>query len=141
MDLSNNNKLKINDINALHQNQSTRHFVHPLEETWKYYSSVKNSKYPLLRTIFRTHLFQLIQLFIIDFSLQTNKIIRTYFFRQIIFLFSTGNFEGTKWENVKNLSIIEFFKNFQFNIYQCGFLFILTKLVGTVLFHNLEFKD
>ena len=141
MDLSNNNKLKINDINALHQNQSTRHFVHPLEETWKYYSSVKNSKYPLLRTIFRVHLFQLIQLFIIDFSLQTNKIIRTYFFRQIIFLFSTGNFEGTKWENVKNLSIIEFFKNFQFNIYQCGFLFILTKLVGTVLFHNLEFKD
>ena len=44
MDLSNKEKLKISDINNLHENQSTRHNFYPLEETWK--SESKNSKYP-----------------------------------------------------------------------------------------------
>ena len=136
MDLSNKEKLKISDINNLHENQSTRHNFYPLEETWKNFSSGKMTKYPLLFSIFRIHIFQLLQLFFIDFFYQILKLIRIYFFRQIILLFSSGNFYGKKIE--KN----SFFENIiNLNIYQYGFFFILIKLIGSTLYHYTEFKD
>ena len=141
IDLSNEKKLKISDINSLHDNQKIKNHIKQLEEKWKENSSNKNSKYPLLKIIFNIHKYELIKLFIIDFSLQTLKIIRMFFFRQIIFLFSKGEFEGTKINNFKNKSLLEFIKNYQFSIYQCGFIFISTKLLGTILFHNFEFKN
>ena len=141
IDLSNEKKLRISDINSLHENQAIKNHIKKLEEKWKENSSNKNSKYPLLKTIFNIHMFELIKLYLIDFSLQTLKIIRIFFYRQIIFLFSKGNFEGTKISDLKNKSLIEFITNFQFSIYQCGFIFILTKLLGTILFHNFEFKN
>ena len=141
IDLSNEKKLRISDINSLHENQTIKNHIKKLEDKWKENSSNKNSKYPLFKTIFNIHMFELIKLYLIDFSLQTLKIIRMFFFRQIIFLFSKGNFEGTKLSDLKNKSLIEFIKNYQFSIYQCGFIFILTKLLGTILFHNFKFKN
>ena len=138
MDLSNKGKIKITDLNSLKENQSTRHHVYPLEETWK--SESKNSKYPLLITILRIHLVQLLQLFLIDFFYQIIKLIKIYFFRQIIFHFSTGNFNSNiKYDN--NSSFIEFIENYQFNIYLCGFFLILIKLLGSTIYHICEFKE
>ncbi len=106
IDLSNEKKLRISDINSLHENQTIKNHIKKLEDKWKENSSNKNSKYPLFKTIFNIHMFELIKLYLIDFSLQTLKIIRMFFFRQIIFLFSKGEFEGTKINNFKNKSLL-----------------------------------
>ena len=75
-----NGKLKISDLNNLHENQTTRHHVYPLEESWKTFSLGKSSKYPLLLTIFKIHLFQIFDLFLFDLFYQIVKLIRIYFF-------------------------------------------------------------
>ena len=136
MDLSNKGKIKITDLNSLNEKQSTRHHVYPLEDTWK--SENKNTKYPLLITILRIHFFQLLQLFLIDFLYQLVKLIKIYFFRQIIFHFSTGTFNSNINEN--NLSFIEYIENYKFNIYFFCFFFILIKLINSKKYHNCEFK-
>ena len=112
MNLSNTGKIKITDLNSLNENQSTRHHVYPLEETWK--SESKNSKYPLLMSLLKIHLIQLLQLFLIDFFYQLVKLIKIYFFRQIIFHFSIGNFNQNT--NNNNKSFFGNLENYQFNI-------------------------
>jgi len=137
MNLSNTGKIKITDLNSLNENQSTRHHVYPLEETWK--SESKNSKYPLLMSLLKIHLIQLLQLFLIDFFYQLVKLIKIYFFRQIIFHFSIGNFNQNT--NNNNKSFFGNLENYQFNIYFCCFFFILIKLIGSTIYHNCEFKE
>ena len=139
IEISNKSQLKISDVNSINEKQSAKNFLIPLKEKWEYYSEKTTNKmikiYPLLFTIFRVHIFQLFELFILDFLLTMIRMSRMFFFRQIIFLFSSGNFDGIEHEN-KNKKTF-----FQFNIYQYGFLFIINKIIGTIIFHNMTFKD
>ena len=137
--ISNKTQLKISDVNSINEKQSAKNVLIPLKEKWDYYSEKSNYKmvknYPLLFTIFRVHIFQLLELFILDFCLTMIRMSRMFFFRQIIFLFSSGNFNGIENEN-KNKKPF-----YQLNIYQYGFLFIINKFIGTIIFHNMNFKD
>ena len=133
--ISNKKQLKISDINSINENQSAKNFLVPLKDKWDYYNIKKKMKYPLLFTIFRVHIFQLIELFLLDFILTLLRMSRMFFFRQIIFLFSSGNFQGeTEKKNMKRTIL-------NLNIYQYGFLFIVNKFLGTIFFHNMTFKD
>ena len=137
--ISNKTQLKISDVNSINEKQSAKNVLIPLKEKWDYYSEKSNYKmvknYPLLFTIFRVHIFQLLELFLLDFCLTMIRMSRMFFFRQIIFLFSSGNFNGIENEN-KNKKPF-----YQLNIYQYGFLFIINKFIGTIIFHNMNFKD
>ena len=57
IDLSNEKKLRISDINSLHENQTIKNHIKKLEDKWKENSSNKNSKYPLFKTIFNKNIF------------------------------------------------------------------------------------
>ena len=137
--ISNKTQLKLSDVNSINEKQSAKSFLTPIKQKWEYYSEKSNYKmiksYPLLFTIFRVHIFQLVELFILDFLLTMIRMSRMFFFHQIISLFSSGNFDGIDKDN-KNKKAF-----FQFNIYQYGFLFIINKFIGTIIFHNMTFKD
>ena len=139
--ISNKRKLKINDINDLHEEQKTKFHINKLLKEWEKYYKKKNEKYPLLKSIFMIHYTEIILLFLVDIFLILFQYISIYFYRQIISHFSSGDFNSTNLEQLNNLSFIEKIKIYQFDIYTCTFIYIILKIILPIISFYFDFRD
>ncbi len=140
MQISNKGVLKTSDVSELHPTQSTRYNITPLQTSWQNFSKHKHWKYPLAHAIFVVHVKAILFLQFLDFCNIALEFLNMYFFRIIIQHFSTGNF-GSNFIYNKNVSLWENIKNFEFDIYQSSFLFIVVKLLMTIFTQQVEFRN
>ena len=140
MQISNKGVLKTSDVSELHPTQSTRYNITPLQTSWQNFSKHKHWKYPLAHAIFVVHIKAILFLQLLDFCNIALEFLNMYFFRIIIQHFSTGNF-GSNFIYNKNVSLWENIKNFEFDIYQSSFLFIVVKLLMTIFTQQVEFRN
>ena len=140
MQISNKGVLKTSDVSELHPTQSTRYNITPLQTSWQNFSKKKHWKYPLAHAIFVVHIKAILFLQLLDFCNIALEFLNMYFFRIIIQHFSTGNF-GSNFIYNKNVSLWENIKNFEFDIYQSSFLFIVVKLLMTIFTQQVEFRN
>ena len=134
---SNKRLLKINDINNLEKTQTTKYNLNNLKKLWEYYSNMPNKRNSLMKTIFYSHYKSILILFFLDIIKMFLEYIRVFFFRQIIYNFSKGNFQ---FYNDLNTFITKT-KNLDFDIFFSSILFIVTKIFNTLLFNHLEFRN
>ena len=139
--ISNKRKLKISDINDLHEEQKTKIHINKLMKEWEKYYKNNKEKYPLLKSIFMIHYTEIIILFLVDILLILFQYILLYFYRQILNHFSSGDFNSTNLEQLNNLSLIEKIKNYQFDIYTCTFIYIFFKILSPIISFYFDFRD
>ena len=138
---SNKRKLKISDINDLHEEQMTKFHIKKLIKEWDKFSSNKKEKYPLIKSLFMIHYIEMIKLFIIDIILIIFQYTLIYFYRQIINHFSTGEFNSTNLEELSNSSLKDKIKKYQFDIYTCTFMYIILKILLPLFSFNFDFRN
>jgi len=129
--------LKTKEVSAVAEKQSTRYNIRNLQKSWEIYK-IKKSKYPLIKSIFSVHFFKVFILFCLEILLITMDYIRMFFFRQILYNFSQGNFNKKTYTNFENY--IKSIKNLKFDIYESVSLFIITKFFSTLFMNHLEFR-
>ena len=139
--ISNSRGLKTSDVCEVQKTQSTKYNVTPLKSSWKYYSSKKNRKYPLIFTILSSYYKLVILLISLDFSNMLLEYVRIYTFKQLIWCFSKGNFFPERPSFSESDSLKQYFLNFKLNAIEAVLGFVCIKLIKSLIFHQMEFNN
>ncbi len=140
--------IKTKEISSVSLKQSTAYNIKLLEAQWNKRKNKKNSnnsindtnnKYPLFFSILSIHRYKILLLFILDLSLMCVDYTGMFFFHQIIYNFSIGNFNHYSLNTSFKYYILTSLKTLNFDIYFSSVLFILLKIISTIIHNHLEF--
>ena len=140
--------LKTKEISSVSLKQSTAYNIKLLETQWNKRKSKKNNnntinntnnKYPLFFSILSIHKYKILLLFILDLSLMCVDYLGMFFFHQIIYNFSIGNFNHYSLNTSFKYYLLTSIKTLNFDIYFSSVLFILLKIISTIIHNHLEF--
>ena len=141
-------RIKTKEISSVSLKQSTAYNIKLLEAQWNKRKNKKNSnnsindtnnKYPLFFSILSIHRYKILLLFILDLSLMCVDYTGMFFFHQIIYNFSIGNFNHYSLNTSFKYYILTSLKTLNFDIYFSSVLFILLKIISTIIHNHLEF--
>ena len=133
--LANKRPLKNNDICNITPSQSVLRNISSFKKIFYEKSSNKNSNYPLFVSIVVLHYKSLLFLFFLNMTDVGLEYIRIFFFKKIISLFSEGNFFPARNISLYHLS------DYKFNIIESIIIFILIKLIASLLYNYAELKN
>ena len=129
MRLSNEGNLRIKDVSPLDASQRTDKYIQELYTIWQHYIKVnKHKTYPLFFALFHMHFWTIVTLFIFDFCLMGFDYVVMFFFRQVVQHFSSGDFNNES-------------KRFLTNVYNALALLVICRMLRTVMFHHLNFRN
>ena len=141
-------RIKTKEISSVSLKQSTAYNIKLLEAQWNKRKNKKNSnnsindtnnKYPLFFSILSIHRYKILLLFILDLSLMCVDYTGMFFFHQIIYNFSIGNFNHYSLNTSFKYYLLTSIKTLNFDIYFSSVLFILLKIISTIIHNHLEF--
>ena len=139
IEISNSRDLELSDICNVQKSQSTKYNITLLKSSWINYSK-KIKKYPLIFAIFSVYYKTIFLLITFDFFNMLLDYSRIYFFKQLILCFSKGNFFPER-KNFSNSTFKEYFSNFNLNVYESIFGFLILRIIRTFINHQLDFID
>ena len=138
--LANKGNLKHEDICHLSPEQSINYEIDKFKSMFLKYNSSRFKRNALILSIFCTNYKLMIVLFFLDLINVGLDYARMFFYRQVISIFSKSIFFPKR----ENFSIKEFFKNienFQFNIVEAVFFYLIFKFIGTIIINHIEFNN
>ena len=138
--ISNRGLLTHEDVCNVSKEQSIKYNIEKVKNTFLKYNSSKLKNQSLVITIFLSNFSLLLFIFILDISNVILDYIRMFFYRQIISLFSHGNFFPVR-EKFNFFSFIKGFKKYPFNIIEVVSAYIIIKIIRTLLENHIEFNN
>ena len=132
MEISNQRVLKTSDVCALQKYQSTRYNIKNMQEMYNKYAD-KNTKYPLVYSIFFVHKGLLCYLLFLDVTSMILDYLRMFFFSKILSIFSEQKFF------IRNRTLSDIFFEYKFNIVESTLSFIIIKFIRAIILNHLEF--
>ena len=138
--IANKGNLTHEDVCNVSKEQSIKFEMDKIKSTFLKYSSGKFKNYSLVITIFLSNCKLLFLLFILDIINVGLDYARMFFFRQIISTFSKSIFFPPR-EKFNFFSAIKHIENFPFNIYEAVSLYIIIRIIKSLLFNHIEFNN
>ena len=141
--IANKGTLKHEDVCHVSEKQSIKHEIGKIKKTFYKYSSNKLKNYSLVMTIFLSNFKLLFFLFILDLFNVGLDYLRMFFYRQIISIFSEGNFFPQR-EKINILSLIKNIKsiiNIKLNIIEAVSFYLSIRIIRTLIFNHIEFNN
>ena len=138
--IANKGNLTHEDVCNVSKEQSIKFEMDKIKSTFLKYSSGKFKNYSLVITIFLSNCKLLFLLFILDIINVGLDYARMFFFRQIISIFSKSIFFPPR-EKFNFFSAIKHIENFPFNIYEAVSLYIIIRIIKSLLFNHIEFNN
>jgi hypothetical protein len=141
--IANKGTLKHEDVCHVSEKQSIKYEIGKIKKTFYKYSSNKLKNYSLVMTIFLSNFKLLFFLFILDLFNVGLDYLRMFFYRQIISIFSEGNFFPQR-EKINILSLIKNIKsiiNIKLNIIEAVSFYLSIRIIRTLIFNHIEFNN
>ena len=141
--IANKGTLKHEDVCHVSEKQSIKYEIGKIKKTFFKYSSNKLKNYSLVMTIFLSNFKLLFFLFILDLFNVGLDYLRMFFYRQIISIFSEGNFFPQR-EKINILSLIKNIKsiiNIKLNIIEAVSFYLSIRIIRTLIFNHIEFNN
>ena len=138
--IANRGTLTHEDVCNISEKQSIKNEIEKIKMTFLKYNSSKFKNYSLVITIFISNCKLLFLLFALDIISVGLDYVRMFFYRQIISIFSQSNFFPVR-EKFNFLQIIKNINQFQFNIIEAVSLYLIIKLIRTLIFNHIEFNN
>ena len=137
LSLANKRPLEKDDVCRISKTQSVSYNFEKFKKIFYAKSRNKSSKYPLFISIVILHSKSLLFLFGLNMTDVGLEYIRIYFFKKIISIFSDGDFFPTHVFSMYNISHFKY----KFNIIESIIIFILIKLIASLLYNYAELES
>ena len=137
LSLANKRPLEKDDVCRISKTQSVSYNFEKFKKIFYAKSRNKSSKYPLFISIVILHSKSLLFLFGLNMTDVGLEYIRIYFFKKIISIFSDGDFFPTHVFSLYNISHFKY----KFNIIESIIIFILIKLIASLLYNYAELES
>ena len=141
--IANRGTLRHEDVCHVSEKQSIKYEINKIKKTFNKYSTGRLKNYSLGLTIYISNCKLLFFLLILDLFSVALDYIRMFFYRQIISIFSEGNFFPQR-EKINILNLIKNFKNIlniKLNIIESVSFYIIIKFIRTLIFNHIEFNN
>ena len=141
--IANKGTLRHEDVCHVSEKQSIKYEIGNIKKTFSKYSKNRLKKYSLALTIYISNCRLLFLLLILDLINVALDYIRMFFYRQIISIFSEGNFFPQR-EKINFFNLIRNFKklaSIKLNIIESVSLYIIIKFIRTLIFNHIEFNN
>ena len=141
--IANRGTLRHEDVCHVSEKQSIKYEINKIKKTFNKYSTGRLKNYSLGLTIYISNCKLLFFLLILDLFSVALDYIRMFFYRQIISIFSEGNFFPQR-EKINIFNLIKNFKNIlniKLNIIESVSFYIIIKFIRTLIFNHIEFNN
>ncbi len=138
--ISNKGTLTHEDVCNVSKEQSIKNEIEYIKKTFLKYNSTRFKNYSLVITIFLTNFKLLLLLFLLDIFSLCLEYVRMFFYSQIISIFSQSNFFPIRGK-FNFFSFIKNIRKFPFNIVEVVSLYIISKVIRSLIFNHIEFNN
>ena len=141
--IANKGTLRHEDVCHVSEKQSIKYEIGKIKKTFSKYSSNRLKNHSLVIAIFLSNFKLLFLLFILDLFNVGLDYLRMFFYRQIISIFSEGNFFPQR-EKINIINLIKNIKsiiNIKLNIIEAVSLYFIIRIIRTLIFNHIEFNN